>query len=276
MRLGVSTYSYWHFRGPKLSLAEYLKAAYEDGFTGVEVLVNHVESKAQSYLRKIKRRAFELGLDIYALALHNNFVKPETEERQKQVSYVLEWLDIASALGVSIVRINSGRWGTIRSFDELMRARGIEPPIEGYMEDDAIDWVVDCIYQCLDKAESLGIILGLENHWGLTTRAETMLKIVKRVESKWFGVIMDTGNFLYDTYRELEMIAPYTVMVHAKTYFGGGEWYTLNLDYSKIFEILRKVNFTGWVSLEYEGREEAREGVKKSRELLLKYVGEKN
>lgn len=275
MRHGVSTYSYWHFRGPKLPLSEYLKAAYEDGFQGVEILVNHVESKARSYLAEVKRSAFKLGLDIYAVALHNNFVKPDPSERQRQVSYVMEWLEVAHKLGASIIRINSGRWGTIASFDELMKAKGVEPPIEGYTEEDAIGWVVDCIYQCLDKAEDLGIILGLENHWGLTTRAETMLKIVKRVSSKWFGVIMDTGNFIYDTYRELEMVAPYTVMVHAKTYFGGGEWYTLDLDYSRIFEILRRFNFTGWVSLEYEGREESRAGVRKSRELLLKHMEEK-
>lgn len=272
MRLGVSTYSYWHFRGPKLPLHEYLKQAQEDGFSGVEVLVNHVESKARSYLKEIKRKAFELGLDVYALALHNNFVKPDPSERRKQVEYVLEWLEVAHELGASIVRINSGRWGTVKSFDELMERKGVEPPLEGYTEDDAVEWVVDSIYQCLDKAEEIGVVLGLENHWGLTTRAETMLKIVKRVSSKWFGVIMDTGNFIYDTYRELETIAPYTVMVHAKTYFGGGEWYTLDLDYAKIFDILRKVNFKGWISLEYEGREDPRSGVRKSWELLQKYI----
>lgn len=272
MKLGVSTYSYWHFRGPKQPLTEYISMAHEDGFHGVEVLVNHVESRSRSYLKGVKIHAFKLGLDIYALAVHNNFVKPDPTERQKQVSYVLEWLEAAHALGAKIVRINSGRWGTVGSFDELMERRGLEPPIEGYAEEDAIEWVTDCIYQCLDKAEELGVILGLENHWGLTTRAETMMKILGRVKSKWFGVIMDVGNFVHDTYRELEMIAPYAVMVHAKTYFGGGVWYTLDLDYAKIFEILRGVGFKGWISLEYEGREDPRTGVRKSRELLLKCI----
>jgi L-ribulose-5-phosphate 3-epimerase len=83
---------------------------------------------------------------------------------------------------------------------------------------------------------------------------------------------MDTGNFLYDTYRELEAIAPYTVMVHAKTYFGGGVWYTLDIDYDRVFKILRDAGFKGWISLEYEGREDYSTGVKKSRDLLLRYV----
>jgi len=55
MKLGVSTYSYWHFRGPKLPLKEYIEMAWRDGFDGVEVLVNHVESRSRSYLRSIRR-----------------------------------------------------------------------------------------------------------------------------------------------------------------------------------------------------------------------------
>ncbi len=272
MRLGISTYSYWHFKGRKFSLKDYIRWAFEDGFSGVEILVNHIESKARSYLKEVKRLAFNYSLDIYALALHNNFLKPDPVEREAQVEYVLNWLDVAHELGATIVRINSGRWGTVKRFDELMARKGIEPPLEGYTEEDAIEWVVDSIYRCLDRAEDLGIILGLENHWGLTTRAETMLEIVKRINSRWFGVIMDTGNFVHDTYTELEMIAPFTVMVHAKTYFGGGEWYTLELDYDRVFRILEKHNFRGWVSLEYEGKEDYREGVRKSRELLRRFM----
>ncbi|MHB9301951.1 sugar phosphate isomerase/epimerase family protein [Thermofilum pendens] len=273
MRLGVSTYSYWHFEGPRLPLREYLRRAYEDGFAGVEVLVDHVESRARSYLKEVRRFAFEHGLEIYAVALHNNFVRPDPAEREAEVKRVVEWLNVAYELGADVVRVDSGRWGTVKSFDELMARRGVEPPLEGYSEDDAVEWVVDCLYRCLDAAEELGVIVGLENHWGLTTRAETMLKIVRRVSSRWFGVVMDTGNFVHDTYSELEAIAPYAVMVHAKTYFGGGVWYTLDLDYGRIFGMLRRHGFKGWVSLEYEGREDYSSGVRKSRELLMRYVG---
>jgi len=34
---------------------------------------------------------------------------------------------------------------------------------------------------------------------------------------------MDTENFIENTYQQLEEIASYTILVHAKTYFGGGE-----------------------------------------------------
>jgi hypothetical protein len=38
--------------------------------------------------------------------------------------------------------------------------------------------------------------------------------------------------------------------VQAKTCYGGGEWYTLDLDYPRIAPILRDAEFHGYVSRE--------------------------
>ena len=84
---------------------------------------------------------------------------------------------------------------------------------------------------------------------------------------------MDTGNFLEDPYPKLEMIAPKTVFVQAKTYQGGGEWYTLDLDYKRIAGMLRKVNYRGYISLEFEGKSDSDKAVPKSLDLLRKAFG---
>ena len=81
---------------------------------------------------------------------------------------------------------------------------------------------------------------------------------------------MDTGNFLEDPYSKLEAIAPKSVYVQAKTYYGGGEWYTLDLDYKRIAKILAKANYTGYVALEMEGKENPDIAVPKSIKLLRK------
>jgi L-ribulose-5-phosphate 3-epimerase len=84
---------------------------------------------------------------------------------------------------------------------------------------------------------------------------------------------MDTGNFLEDPYNKLKQIAPKTVYVQAKTYFGGGEWYALDLDYKRIAKILAEVNYTGYVSLEFEGKESPDIAVPKSVALLREAFG---
>jgi sugar phosphate isomerase/epimerase len=171
------------------------------------------------------------------------------------------------------VRINSGRWNTIKSFDDLMKARGLEPILPGYTEDDGFKWCVDSLNQCIPKAEECGVTLAVENHWGLTRSPEGLLRIAKEITSPWVGVMLDTGNFLEDPYDKLAMVAPKAVYVQAKTYFGGGEWYTLNLDYPRIAKILATAGYTGWVALEMEGKENPDTAVPKSIQLLRKAFG---
>ena len=153
------------------------------------------------------------------------------------------------------MRVNTGRWGTSKDFDALMANRGIEPPLPGYKDEDGFPWVIECFEKCLPTAEKCGVVLGLENHWGLARTPEGLLRIHKAVNSPWLGVTFDMGNFLEDPYTKLEQIAPAATHVHAKTYYGGGVWYTLDLDYDRIVGILRKVNYRGRISLEFEGKE---------------------
>ena len=68
----------------------------------------------------------------------------------------------------------------------------------------------------------------------------------------------------------MEAMAPYTVYVQAKTYYGGGTWYTLELDYNRIAGILKKHNYHGYISLEFEGRESHKTAIPKSLALLRK------
>ena len=99
------------------------------------------------------------------------------------------------------------------------------------------------------------------------------MRIVNALKSPWLGALMDTGNFLEDPYDRLKQMAPKTVFVQAKTYYGGGEWYTLDLDYPRIARILADASYRGYVSLEFEGKEDPATGVPKSLELLRKAFG---
>ncbi len=84
----------------------------------------------------------------------------------------------------------------------------------------------------------------------------------------WLQLLMDTGNFLEDPYSRLAKLAPKTIFIQAKTYYGGGTWYTLDLDYPKIAEILRRQNYRGYISLEFEGKEDLMTAIPKSLAML--------
>lgn len=268
IRLAVSTYSYWHFRGERYPIEKVIEEAARIGFDGVEILHRQMRDESPAYVNEIKRLAFRNSLALVMLSIHQNFVSPREEERRKAIQHTERCIELAARLGIPCIRINSGRWGTIKSFDELMKVRGIEPPLPGYTDEDAFKWCIACIEACLPAAEKYGVVLALENHWGLTTQPENLLRIARAIRSPWFGVNLDTGNFPDDPYEGIEKLAPHAIIVQAKTYHGGGEWYTLDLDYKRIAGILRKAGYSGWISLEMEGKEPAETAVPKSFAIL--------
>lgn len=270
--IGVSTYSFWQFNGPKENTPIELcidKAA-SMGFDGIELLLVQMASEENDYLQKLKRRAFHAGLDLMGFSTHQGFVYPSEDKRKEEIEKTIHQIELAYTLGIPTMRINTGRWGTSESFDDLMANKGIEPTLEGYTDEDGFGWVIDAIEQCLPVAEKCGVVLGLENHWGLGRTAEGVKRIVDDIDNPWLQVTLDTGNFLERRAEQLELLAPYTCLMQAKTYFGGGKWYTLDIDYPSIGEMMRAVNYKGYISLEFEGNESPDTAIPKSLELLRK------
>jgi sugar phosphate isomerase/epimerase len=276
IKLGISTYSYWHFKTAKVPIETVIDKSAEIGVEGLDILhrqmdipeKGELDSSTRAYCQKLKRHAFRNGIDLMCLSIHQNFVQAKPEDRQKQIDHTFKCIELAYQMGIPCIRLNSGRWNTIESFDDLMKARGEEPVLPGHNEDEGFKWCIDSIEKCLPKAAECGVVLALENHWGLTRTPAGHLRILNAIQSPWLGALMDTGNYLEDPYSKLEQIAPKTVFVQAKTYPGGGEWYTLDLDYKRIAAILAKVNYTGYVSLEMEGKEDPDKAVPKSIALL--------
>ncbi len=281
VQLAIASYSYWHFREPKVTIEQVVEKAAALGVAGVDVLHRQMDlpekepltADHRGYLARLKRHAARHGVSYCCLSIHQDFVDPDPAFLKAQVEHTKKCIEIAYALGIGVVRINSGRWNTIKDFDDLMKARGIEPVLPGYTEDDGFKWCVDSLNQCIPKAQECGVTLAVENHWGLTRSPEGLLRIAKEITSPWVGVMLDTGNFLEDPYDKLALVAPKAVYVQAKTYFGGGEWYTLNLDYPRIAKILADAGYRGWVALEMEGKENPDTAVPKSIKLLRKAFG---
>lgn len=277
-RIGVSTYSFWHFRGEPVLIEACLEQAADMGFDGVEILYVHMEEAAKAkggsvdkpLLQRIKQRAFTLGLDLMGFSTHQGFVTPDADKRQKNIEHTERCLEMAYELGIPTIRVNTGRWGTSKNFDELMANKGIEPRLPGYTDDQGFEWVIDSFSKLLPKAEACGVVMGLENHWGLGREATGVLRVLNAIKSPWLRATLDTGNFLEDMYPQMEALAPHAVLVQAKTYFGGGEWYSLDIDYTRVADLLRKANYRGYISLEMEGKAAPATAVPQSLELLRK------
>ena len=200
------------------------------GFDGVEVLHVQMRDESNAAVQKIKRRAHSLGLALMGFSTHQGFVSPDPDLRSTNVQKTLYQIDLAYRLGIPTMRINTGRWGTVKSFDDFMAKKGIEPSLEGHTDEEAFGWVIGSIEKLLPRAEECGVVLGLENHWGLGRTAEGVLRIVEAIKSPWLQMTLDTGNFLERRYEQMEEMASGKVpiaLVQAKTYSaagGGTSW----------------------------------------------------
>ena len=280
-RIGVSTYSFWHFKGAAVPIETCLEQAADMGFDGVEILHVHMEEAAKAaggsvnnaLLHRIKQRAFALGLDLMGFSTHQGFVTPDVDKRKQNIEHTAKCLEMAHELGIPTIRVNTGRWGTSKNFDALMANKGIEPRLPGHTDDEGFAWVTDSFGELCKRAQKLGVVMGLENHWGLGREATGVLRVIKAVDSPWLKATLDTGNFLENMYPQMEALAPHAVLVQAKTYHGGGEWYSLEIDYARVANILRKAGYRGYISLEMEGKEAPATAVPKSLQTLRKAFG---
>lgn len=207
-------------------------------------------------LLRVKEHTFRLGLDISGTAIGNNFCLPEGEARDQQLAETRDWIDYAAVMGAPHIRIFAGTTP------------------KGDNEKDAIERCIAGINESVAYAATKGVVLGLENHGGVTANPDTMLEIVKAVEpSPWFGVNFDSGNFQTDDpYAGLAKIAPYTVNAQIKVMMrpkGGRE----PADFDRIIGILRDAGYRGYVVLEYEENEDPFEAIPRHLDKLRKSIG---
>lgn len=266
LRLGVSSYSYWHFSGEKVPIETVIDRANALGLFGVEVIQQQLESEDLAYLRKLRRHAFRSGVALYNLGTSQDFVWDEPERRRANVEHTKRCLDLAHELGAASIRVNAGWWRRDDAWGSLIETRGWSRPWDGASDEDGFNWAIEGLSSCLEHAEARGVMMLLENHWGLTVSAAGMLRILEAIDSPWLRAILDMGNFYFadDMYAEMARVAPWVDLAHAKTYPGGGTAFTIPIDYARVFKLLVGAGFRGYVTLEMEGKEDAETAVPKS------------
>ncbi len=255
LKLSCCAYSYRQFlsgENKTMTLDDFIDTATEMGLDGVELTSYYFpQPVAAEYLNHLKRKCFVLGLDISGTAVGNNFCSPPGEQREKNVAQIKEWVDHSAALGAACMRVFGGNVPKEFSLEEAQK------------------WTIECIEECCEYSGKRGVFLAMENHGGITATPKEMLPIVQGVKSEWFGVNLDTGNFRTpDPYADLATMARYAVTTHVKTQVGGKP-----ADYKRIVEILRNAGYRGYLSLEYEDKEDPRTAVPRIMRILRDVLG---
>ena len=241
------------------TMFDFINYCADQGGVGAELTSYFFPAEfSDSYLFKLKRHAYLRGVPIAGTAVGNVFTYPEGEARRREVEYVKTWIRHAAVMGAPHIRIFAGN------------------AENGMTQEDAEKNFLECYRECLELAAEKGIFLGLENHGGITAEADVLVRLMKAVDSPWAGINLDSGNFkTADPYGDLEKIAPYAVNVQMKTSLHRkGAEEPEAMDVPRLIAILKKANYQGWFTLEYDEGEGAETEVPKILGEMRKAVGE--
>jgi sugar phosphate isomerase/epimerase len=223
-------------RGKGLTLFDLLNYCAEQNFDGLDptgyFFPGYPKVPADKYVNEFKRRAHVLGLAITGTGVRNNFAAPDKQKRAADVQHVKEWVEVAAKLGAPVLRVFAG----VESKDHTW--------------DQAAEWLVEDLKKCVEHAQKYGVLIGIQNHWDFLKTSDQVLKIVKMVDSEWFGVIVDTGYFLTpDPYKDMAAVTPYAVNWQVKEKVDGQEM-KVKTDLNKVVRIARDGGYRGYLPIE--------------------------
>jgi sugar phosphate isomerase/epimerase len=271
IKLAISSYSFHRFGGgpegkQAPTIEEMIDQCVAYGVSGLEILTEHLAINAKNTpeaLHELRQYAAIRGIVPVTIAASHNPVQTTQEAREAELAKLKSTVDWASAIGAPFVRALGGRWNTASSFQDLLDHDGEEPAAEGYTIDQSYEWAIWALKEGAAYAGSRGVTLVLENHWGLTGTEIGCLRIRDGVDSPWLKLVLDTGNFVHrpDQYAAMATFLPHLAILHAKVYKGGGMVVTPDIDYTRVAELLRSIDYNGYLSIEFEGKAHPSEGI---------------
>jgi len=237
--------------------------------SGLEVYDRFFTSLDRDYLLRVKKAVNDAGFVIPMMICSPDFTHPDAEERRRAIDYQAKMIEVAALLGGegTVCRTLSGQ-----QRPEVSREQGVR-------------WVVEAVRQVIPVAKEYGVILGMENHYKdsqwtrpeFALRQDVFLEIVRAIdERQYFGVQYDPSNAIVageDPIALLEAIKDRVVSMHASDRYlkegitteqiqkadatlGYASYLCHGVigkglnDYDKIFSILARSQFNGWVSIE--------------------------
>jgi sugar phosphate isomerase/epimerase len=220
----------------EMTLFDALEFCVKHGFEAIDptgyYFPGYPKVPAESFVNDFKRRAFKLGIEISGTGVRNNFAQADKEKRAADVQLVKDWIEVAARMGAPVIRVFAGA----------------EDP--GSSRDEVNAWMAADLKKCVEHGKRFGVLVGVQNHGDFLKTAEQVLTIVKLVDSEWFGVIVDTGNFQTgDPYEEIAKVVPHAVNFQVKESPYGRES-AVRTDLKKLIRVIRAGGYRGYLPIE--------------------------
>ncbi len=244
--VGCCAYSYRKYlqHGP-MTMEDFIRQAVALRLDGVDMTAYYFKSTDPGYLDGLRHLAYKNAIPFSGAACGSSMVQADPARRAETLQDIKKWIDVTDRLGASHLRVFAGRLP------------------EGATIPQAIGWVVETLKAASDYSGKKGIMLGVEDHAGISQNGATCLEIMHRVDSPYAGINLDITHFIptptEDAYAQITSCIPYATNVHIRDVFDDGT----PVDMDRVWRLFARAGHKGYMSAEYEGKEDPMTGVPK-------------
>lgn len=258
LKLGLNAFSFNDaLLSKQMSLDQLLRFCYDEGIAALDITAYYIPGyplvPEDEVLFQFKRKALELGIDISGTGVRNDFTEPDSVKRKEHVQLVKNWIVAASKMGAPIIRIFAGNRNPTGKEREEMH-----------------QWVLTSINECVEFGKKYGVVVALQNHNDFIQTADQALDFIQKINSPWFGLMLDTGSYrVGNPYEEIAKTAMHAVnwQIKENVFVNGQE---VEADINRIIHIIIESGYKGYVPIETLGKGDP---VLKVRTLLNKVKG---
>ena len=269
MRLCCLSLSYARqFNAGTMDIFKFLDTCRELNLDGVSVHIRNLSGTDKAHLKEVRRRGLDLGLTMACFCVSTRFGGPD-DTHPAEIAKAREAMEVGMFLGAPLLRVFVGRVPDGDDYETAFQ-RGVRG-----------------LRKTAEMGAEFGMPVALQNHSGLTSTGDEMVRFKKEINHPNFTLLLDTGHFTGrkgpngpvhaghdygDYYDSIAKVAPLTQFVRAKLYDldeqGREKW----IDYDKVFNILRGVHFNGFISLVYEGKEDQSTAIPRGNRFLRSFL----
>ena len=272
LKIGVSAWSFHRrflAKPPTMDYPQFFAAVRGLDIDTVELNSPFFVSQEDDYIISLKKAADSYGVHINNIAIDDggyDLSSADSANREEAISRTVRWMDIAVMLDCPHVRNNTGGPHEGGDPDALARCtdsfavRRSRPLLFAHLA---------------AEAEKRGLCMVIENHGGISANPDELVSLIRKVDSKFIGIVPDFGNFRPDIrYEAIEKVAPFAKQIHPKMHDFDERGEQPGWDTAKLVNIIKKTGFDGYWVIEFEGQEEEFSGLRKSIALLSRCLSE--
>ncbi len=257
MKVGIDSYCYHRLFGEVyagqnqpdkiLTFEDFLTKTETLGIDGVSLESCFIPKFDKAYLDGVKTHLDRTGLDrVYAWGHPDGL---EGGKNERAFEEMIEHIEYAQQIGAPVMRVVGSSL--------MFRFEPHGPQLEK---------LTRMFSEATKIAERYGVKLAVENH--IDYNSDEILQLIQGVNSPYFGVNFDSGNFLRvldDPIQAMEKLAPYVFATHIKDLkpvkgVPVNEWYFFScvptgeglIPNERLAELLSQHNYQGFLAVEVD------------------------